>query len=107
MQNKYTIKMFQRALRDLDSIYQYIYEQVPEYAEEQADRLEAGIFSLEEYPYRCAERKTGRYANRGYRELIVDSYIIIYKIHARKKEVDIVRCSMGKEIFRVAYKVLH
>ena len=44
--------------------------------------MEAGIFSLEEYPYRCAERKTGRYANRGYRELIVDSYIIIYKIHA-------------------------
>ena len=37
--------------------------------------MEAGIFSLEEYPYRCAERKTGRYANRGYRELIVDSYI--------------------------------
>lgn len=52
MQNKYTIKMFQRALRDLDSIYQYIYEQVPEYAEEQADRLEADIFSLEEF-YSC------------------------------------------------------
>ena len=31
-----------------------IYEQVPEYAEEQADRLEAGIFSLEEYPYRLS-----------------------------------------------------
>ena len=29
--------------------------------------------------------KTGRYANRGYRELIVDSYIIIYKIHAKKE----------------------
>jgi plasmid stabilization system protein ParE len=27
MQNKYTIKIHQRALRDLDSIYQYIYEQ--------------------------------------------------------------------------------
>ena len=75
MQNKYTIKMFQRALWDLDSIYQYIYEQVPEQAEKQADRLEAGIFSLEEYPYRCAERKTGRYANHGYRELIVGSSI--------------------------------
>ena len=99
MQNNYTIKMFQRALRDLDSIYQYIYEQVPEYAEEQADRLEAGIFSLEEYPYRCVEHKTGRYANHGYRELIVDSYIIIYKIHARKKEVDIVTVQHGKRNF--------
>lgn len=35
MQNKYTIKLFKRALRDLDRIYQYIYEQVPEYAERQ------------------------------------------------------------------------
>ena len=94
-------------LLDLDSIYQYIYEQVPEYAEEQADRLEAGIFSLEEYPYRCAGAKNWQYANRGYRELIVDSYIIIYKIHARKKEVDIVTVQHGKKIFRVAYKVLH
>ena len=90
MQNKYTIKLFKRALRDLDRIYQYIYEQVPEYAERQIDRLEAGIFSLEEFPYRCVERRTGKFANRGYRELIVDSYIVIYKIHKRKKEVDIV-----------------
>lgn len=53
--------------------------------------------------------KTGRYANRGYRELIVDSYIIIYKIHARKKEVDIVTVQHGKSTrnFREAYKVLH
>lgn len=90
MQNKYAVKMYQRALRDLDRIYQYIYDQVPEYAENQVDRLENGIFSLEEYPYRCAERKTGRYANHGYRELIVDNYIVIYKIHERKKEVVIV-----------------
>ncbi len=51
------------AIAESDSIYQYIYEQVPGYAEEQADRSEAGIFSLEEYPYRCAKRKTGRYQN--------------------------------------------
>lgn len=66
--------------------------------------MEAGIFSLEEYPYRCAERKTGRYANRGYRELIVGSYIIIMQ---EKRKWILLRCSMGKEIFRVAYKVLH
>lgn len=100
MQNKYAIKMFQRALRDLDRIYQYIYEQVPEYAEEQADRLEAGIFSLEEYPYRCAERKTGRYANRGYRELIVDSYIKYIRFMRGRRKWILLLCSMGKEICR-------
>lgn len=90
MPNKYTIKMHQKAYRDLDRIYQYIYEQMPEYAEREADRLEAGIFSLEEYPYRCPERKTGIYANREYREQLVDNFIIIFKIYERKREVDII-----------------
>ena len=90
MQNKYTIKMHQKAFRDFDRIYQYIYEQVPEYAEDQINRLEAGIFSLVEYPYCCPERRTDRDANRGYRELVVDNFIIIIKIHERKKEVDII-----------------
>lgn len=47
MPNKYTIKMHQKAYRDLDRIYQYIYEQMPEYAEREADRLEAGISDVD------------------------------------------------------------
>lgn len=37
MQSKYTVKLFQRVLRDLNHIYQYIYEQAPEYAGGQID----------------------------------------------------------------------
>ena len=70
----------------MDGIYQYIYEhiQMPQYAESQLDRLEAGIFSLEEFPHRGLERTNGSYANRGYRELFVDNYVVIYKIRERK-----------------------
>lgn len=39
--------MHQKAYRDLDRIYQYIYEQMPEYAEREADRLEAGISDVD------------------------------------------------------------
>ena len=92
MGHKYTIKLYPKAYRDLDGIYQYIYEhiQMPQYAESQLDRLEAGIFSLEDFPHRGPERKNGSYANRGYRELFVDNYVVIYKIRERKQQVDIV-----------------
>ena len=92
MQSKYTIQLYPKAYRDLEEIYRYIYEtiQMPEYAEGQVTRLEEGIFSLEEFPHRGAERKHGSYAGQGYRELFVDNYIIIYKVWERKLQVDIV-----------------
>lgn len=67
MADKYTVKLYPKALRELDEIYRYIYEviQVPQYADDQLERLEEGIFFLERLPYRCTERKTGVYeANR-------------------------------------------
>ena len=41
MQSKYTVKLYPKAYRDLEGIYQYIYEtiQMPEYAEGQVVRL--------------------------------------------------------------------
>nr|WP_300849368.1 type II toxin-antitoxin system RelE/ParE family toxin [uncultured Schaedlerella sp.] len=36
--------------------------------------------SLEEQPYRGAERKYGFYAYKGYRQLFISGYIIIYEI---------------------------
>ena len=92
MGSKYTIKLYPKAYRDLDRIYQYIYEtiQMPEYAQGQLDRLEKGIFSLEEFPHRGAERKQGNYGNKGYKEIFVDNYVIIYKVRERKRQVDII-----------------
>lgn len=92
MQGNYAIRLYPRAFREMERIYQYIYEtlQAPEHAASQLDRLEKGIYSLEQLPHRCPERKNGSYANRGYRELLVDNYVIIYKIHERKRQVDIV-----------------
>ena len=89
---KYKVELYPRALRDLDEIYQYIFEklQAPENAMGQLERLENGILGLEHMPYRCAERKTGAYANRGYRELLVDNYIVIYKVQEETEEVHVV-----------------
>ena len=90
--DKYTLSLTSRALRDLDGIYVYIAQtlQVPETALELVDKIEKEILSLEEMPYRFPERKTGAYANKGYRQLFVGNYTVVYRVDEKPRQVIIV-----------------
>ena len=61
--------------------------------------LKKAILSLEEQPYRGAERKYGFYAFKGYRQLIVENYIIIYEVFENEKVVAVVTVKYGKSEF--------
>ena len=89
---KYTIKMLQRASDDLDNIYNHIADDFKEIgtAEKMADALEDVILSLAEMPYRGSIRRTGAFANRGYRQIFVKNFTIVYRIDEAKKMVVIV-----------------
>ena len=52
--DKYTVKMFPQAYRDIDKIYEQalLVSNYPDDAIELADKIEKAIFSLEEQPYR-------------------------------------------------------
>lgn len=67
--DKYVVKLYTRAYRDLDDIYTYIAETL----------LERG-----------AIRRSGAYANGKYRQLFVKNYCVIYRLMKKKKEVHIV-----------------
>ena len=41
-------------------------------------------------PYRCPERRTGVYANKGYRQLFIKHYTVIYRVDEESKTVLIV-----------------
>ncbi|MBR2409645.1 MAG: type II toxin-antitoxin system RelE/ParE family toxin [Lachnospiraceae bacterium] len=86
---EYKVKISPRALRDLDSIYAYIFQElkVPETAIGMIELLESAIYSLEDMPQRGAERKVGLYANKGYRQLFIKNYTIVYKIGEKEKIV--------------------
>ena len=90
--DKYNVSLTSRALRDLDSIYVYIAQTllVPETALGMVDKIEKEILSLEEMPYRFPERKTGAYANKGYRQLFVGNYTVIYRIDEKRRQVIVV-----------------
>jgi plasmid stabilization system protein ParE len=90
--DKYNVKLYARASRDLDNIYTYIAENLLESgtALNMVDELEKAIFSLEQLPERGTIRRVGAYANGDYRQLFVKNYCIIYRVLAENKEVHIV-----------------
>ena len=90
--DKYSVKLMNRALQDLDSIYDYIAHTLsePGTALSLIDRIQDAILSLETMPYRCSERRRGIYANQGYRQLFVEHYTVVFRIDEANKTVLIV-----------------
>ncbi len=89
---KYQVKITPQAFRDIDMIYDYIARHLlePGTANNLVDEIEAGIFSLEEMPNRGAPRRIGNYANKGYRQLFIKNYTIVYRVDETEKQVIIV-----------------
>ncbi|MDE5932043.1 MAG: type II toxin-antitoxin system RelE/ParE family toxin [Lachnospiraceae bacterium] len=90
--DKYKVKLSARAIRELDSIYEYIANDklAPENAKGQIGRIKKAILSLDTFPQSHQERTEGRYAGKGYRQLLIDHYIAIFRIDDADKTVYIV-----------------
>ena len=90
--DKYEAMLYPKAYRDIDDIYAYIaFEKLsPENAKGQTDRIWNAIKSLERFPESHQERLNGRYAGNGYKQLIIDNYIAIYKIDKNARRVYVV-----------------
>ena len=90
--DRYDVKLNARAYRDLEEIYKYISKelQAPENAQNQTNRLWTALKKLDTFPQSHQERIVGRYAGKGYRQLLVDNYIVIFKIDEFHKIVKIV-----------------
>lgn len=90
--DKYKVKINPRAIRDLDSIYEYIAKEksAPENAKGQVDRIKKAILNFDTFPQSHQERNEGRYAGKGYRQLLIDNYIAIFRIEEASKTVYVV-----------------
>lgn len=90
--NKYKVKFNPKAIHELDSVYEYIANEklAPENARGQIDRIKKAILNLDTFPQSHQERNEGRYAGKGYRQLIIDRYIVIFRIDETNKIVYVV-----------------
>lgn len=98
---EYAVRLTARALRDLDRIYAYVAEALsePVTAQRHAERLETAILSLEDFPYRCPERRRGAYAGRGYRELFAENFTVIFRVDEAQKQVIVVTVRYSRSLF--------
>ncbi len=90
--DKYKVLISPNAYRELDGIYNYIKTEfkAPDTAFAMVELIESSILKLDCLPHRGAKRKIGIYANKGYRQLFVKNYTIVYRIDEDKKQVIIV-----------------
>ncbi|MCI6409416.1 MAG: type II toxin-antitoxin system RelE/ParE family toxin, partial [Lachnospiraceae bacterium] len=59
-------------------------------AKGQTDRIWDAIRTLEQMPEAHQDRLVGRYAGKGYKQLIIDNYLVIYKMDNISKKVFVV-----------------
>ena len=94
---KYDVLLYPKAYRDIEEIYSYISleKQEPDVAKGLTDRIWDALSSLELFPESHQDRLIGRYAGKGYKQLIIDNYIAIFKINNEKRKVFVVTVQYG------------
>ena len=90
--DKYKVMINPKAIRELDNIYEYIANEklAPENAKGQVDRIKKAVLSLDTFPQSHQERNEGKYAGKSYRQLLIDNYIVIFRIDELYKTVYVV-----------------
>ena len=99
--DKYCVKLLSSVYRNLDEIYEYIVNELgtQQSALNLIDKLEEAILLLELMPHRGARRRVGAFANKGYRQLFVKNFTVIYRIDDAKKQVIIVTVRYSRSQF--------
>lgn len=90
--DKYQVRLYPRAFRDIENIYKYIMSEKLsiDNAKRQTDRIIGALESLETFPESHQKRLEGRFVGKGYRQLLIDNYLAIFKIDDKKKIVYII-----------------
>ncbi|MFZ3129778.1 MAG: type II toxin-antitoxin system RelE/ParE family toxin [Desulfosporosinus sp.] len=92
-QNSYSLKFTPKASEDLEQIYSYISGKL--FAEIAADnmlaKIESTMMRLKDFPYSCSFVLDEPLKSRGYRKLVIDSYIAFYLVDEIEKQVVIMR----------------
>jgi len=90
--DNYEVLLSPRAYRDIDDIYAYIAleKMAPENAKGQTDRIWDALISLETFPAAHQDRLVGQYSGKGYKQLIIDNYIAIFRIDETEKKVYVI-----------------
>ena len=90
--SKYEIKYTSLAMDELDLAFSYVARDDKQAAIDLLDRLESAILKLSDFPrLGVVFPNRASYEVVGYRYIVVDPYVIFYRINEAKKEIQIAR----------------
>lgn len=84
---KYNIKIFSAAKKDLMDIVEYINTLSREAAIKQYDGIIQKISTLTQMPERCSMVKDNNLKLKGYRVLIVDNYLVFFVVKSSTVQI--------------------
>lgn len=98
MNTKYDIKFTPHSRDDLDSIFHYISNTLyaPQSAKNLMQKIEKSILNLSDYPFMSPLIDDKLLSRKGLRKLVIDDYIVIYKVLKNSCVVIIYRVLNGK-----------
>ena len=78
--NKYTVRLLSLAEQDLQELITYVAAEHVAAALTLADKIEKELLTLSAHPWRGKIPNDEQLAAMGYRVLVVDNYLIFYKV---------------------------
>ncbi len=96
---KHLINITEAAEQDLAEIVEYISKDNPAAALKLAENFEQSILQLEDFPPIGVTPKNRRLTRKGYRILVVDSYLVFYVL-VDNETVEIRRIISGKRDYK-------
>lgn len=98
MLDRYKVKLTPVAVDDLDSIFNYIFNELhaTTAAHHIINNIETEIFHLAKFPYFCEAVRDEVLNRKGYRKLLIDNYIVFYIVNEELKIVQVMRIIFGK-----------
>ena len=90
--DKYKVRLNARAYRDIEDIFRYIAVEKlePQIAKGQTDRIWNALKTLETFPQSHQDRTEGYFVGKGYKQLLIDNYIAIYRIDEQNRMVSVI-----------------
>lgn len=101
MNKIYSIRYLSTAEKDIEDIFDYIYQDNPSAAQNLLEKFDKTIIKLASHPHPGTLPNDTRLRRLGYRILIIDNYLIFYVI--KKNTIQIRRIIHGAR----QYKFLH
>ncbi|MEN6351770.1 MAG: type II toxin-antitoxin system RelE/ParE family toxin [Syntrophomonas sp.] len=84
---KYNVEYLPLAYEDLEDIFTYIVADDPGAAAKLLNEIDAAILHIEDFPDMGVTPKNQRLANKGYKMLVVNDYLVLYVVAGNIVEI--------------------